>query len=86
MLKSSFAADFITPKLPLRDGETLISASRSFELGFFSRGNSKNRYLGIWYKKSPETAAWVANRNSPITDLCGVLIIGNDGNLVLLNQ
>nr|XP_034927180.1 G-type lectin S-receptor-like serine/threonine-protein kinase At1g11300 [Populus alba] len=73
--KTTVADQFST--LPLRDGETLISASRSLELGFFSRGNSKNRYLGIWYKKSPETAAWVANRNSPITDLYGVLTIGN---------
>jgi hypothetical protein len=45
LLKSSFAADFITPKLPLRDGETLISASRSFELGFFS---VETKRTGTW--------------------------------------
>ncbi|CAK7327514.1 unnamed protein product [Dovyalis caffra] len=82
----SLAADTITPDLPIKDGQTLISSSQTFELGFFSRGTSKNRYFGIWYKKSPETVVWVANRNSPLTDLFGVITIGNKGNLVLLNE
>ncbi|KAK9209424.1 hypothetical protein WN944_001790 [Citrus x changshan-huyou] len=58
-----------------------------FELGFFSPGNSKNiKYIGIWYKKSPDTVVWVANRNTPIHDPHGILAISNNGNLVLLNQ
>ncbi|KAK3199307.1 hypothetical protein Dsin_022722 [Dipteronia sinensis] len=79
------AADTITPTRFIRDGETLVSSRESFELGFFSPGNSTKRYLGIWYKKSNKTVVWVANRNNPIIDRQGVLTISNYGNLVLLN-
>lgn len=82
----SFAADMITPTQFIRDGETLISSSQSFELGFFSPGNSNNRYVGIWYKISPETVVWVANRKDPIPDHQGALTIDNNGSLVLVNQ
>ncbi|WKA12264.1 hypothetical protein VitviT2T_029674 [Vitis vinifera] len=67
-------------------GETLVSSGQSFELGFFSSRSSKNRYLGIWYKNTPQTVVWVANRNNPIVDSYGVLTIINNGTLVLLNQ
>ncbi|TXG67195.1 hypothetical protein EZV62_008470 [Acer yangbiense] len=80
------AADTITPTRFFCDGETLVSSPEIFELGFFSPGNSTKRYLGIWYKKSPETVVWVANRNNPINDRQGVLTIINYGNLVLLNK
>ncbi|KAH9651432.1 G-type lectin S-receptor-like serine/threonine-protein kinase [Citrus sinensis] len=85
-LQFSLAADSITPATFIRDGEKLVSPSQRFELGFFSPGNSKNRYLGVWYKKSPDTVVWVANRNCPILDPHGILAINNNGNLVLLNQ
>ncbi|GMN64564.1 hypothetical protein TIFTF001_033623 [Ficus carica] len=64
---------------------TLISHSQTFELGFFSPGNSTNRYVGIWYKRKPETVVWVANRNTPLTDSNGELTI-REGNIVLLNR
>ncbi|TXG67191.1 hypothetical protein EZV62_008466 [Acer yangbiense] len=80
------ATDIITPTRVIRDGETLVSSPEVFELGFFSPGNSTKRYLGIWYKKIPETVVWVANRNNPIIDREGVLTIINNGNLVLLNK
>ncbi|KAL5737873.1 hypothetical protein ACOSP7_030634 [Xanthoceras sorbifolium] len=80
------AADTITPTRFIHDGETLVSSRESFELGFFSPGSSMKRFLGIWYKKSPETVVWVANRNNPIIDRQGVLTINNYGNLVLLNK
>lgn len=70
----------------IRDGDKLISSSQRFELGFFSPGNSNNRYLGIWYKISLETFVWVANRNNPIPDKNGVLTMNSYGNLVLLNK
>ncbi|GAY55300.1 hypothetical protein CUMW_163410 [Citrus unshiu] len=70
----------------IRDGEKLVSSSQRFELGFFSPGKSKYRYLGIWYKQIPDTIVWVANRNSPIFDSNAVLTISNGGKLVLLNQ
>ncbi|KAJ0045509.1 hypothetical protein Pint_04391 [Pistacia integerrima] len=70
----------------MQDGDTLVSSAQRFELGFFSPGKSKNRYLGIWYKQSPETVVWVANRNNPILDTNGSLVISDDGNLLLLNE
>ncbi|XP_047947453.1 G-type lectin S-receptor-like serine/threonine-protein kinase At4g27290 isoform X4 [Salvia hispanica] len=70
----------------LRDGETLVSNGGNFELGFFSPGRSKDRYLGIWYKNIPvRTVVWVANRESPIKDSSGLLVINNTSSLVLSN-
>ncbi|KAI3695895.1 hypothetical protein L1987_78899 [Smallanthus sonchifolius] len=49
---------------------------------FFSPGKSKNRYLGIWYKKiSYGTVVWVANRDTPIKDKSGILKLSIHGNL-----
>ncbi|KAL6314162.1 hypothetical protein AAG906_011905 [Vitis piasezkii] len=38
------------------------SSGQSFELGSFSPGKSKNRYLRIWYKSTPQTDVWVAKQ------------------------
>uniref|UniRef100_A0A5B6YZ94 Receptor-like serine/threonine-protein kinase n=1 Tax=Davidia involucrata TaxID=16924 RepID=A0A5B6YZ94_DAVIN len=58
-----------------------------FQLGFFSPNNSKNRYLGIWYYNiTPQTIVWVANRNHPLNDSSGVMKIGENGNLILLDH
>ncbi|XWS51983.1 hypothetical protein CRYUN_Cryun11dG0028600 [Craigia yunnanensis] len=84
-MKLSFAADMIAPAQSISNGKTLVSSSESFELGFFSRGNSKNIFLGIWYKNIPGAVVWVANRNSPIADAGGVLTINSDGNLILFD-
>ncbi|XP_024021184.1 G-type lectin S-receptor-like serine/threonine-protein kinase At4g27290 [Morus notabilis] len=71
----------------ISDGTTLVSKEGSFEFGFFSVGNSKNRYVGIWYKNIPvQTVVWVANGCNPINDSSGSLTINNTGNLVLLYQ
>ncbi|XP_031280099.1 G-type lectin S-receptor-like serine/threonine-protein kinase At4g27290 [Pistacia vera] len=85
-MELSSAANMITPRQFIRDGETLISSSQNFELGFFSPGKSNYRYVGIWYKISPEIVMWVANRKDPIPDHQGALIISNNGSLVLINQ
>ncbi|VVB12208.1 unnamed protein product [Arabis nemorensis] len=73
----------------LRDGvnhKPLVSPKKTFELGFFSPGDSTRRYLGIWYGNIDDKAVvWVANRANPISDKSGVLTISNDGNLVLLD-
>ena len=83
----SFAVDIISPSQSIRDGSTLVSSDGSFELGFFSPGNPKNRYLGIWYKNIPvTTVVWVANRCNPINNTSGELMINSTGNLVLLGQ
>ena len=86
LCKTSFADDTITPKQSIVDGQELVSSGESFVLGFFSPGNSKKHYLGIWYKNiSPPTIVWVANRENPLNDSYGHLTIGADGNLVLLD-
>ncbi|KAL3503301.1 hypothetical protein ACH5RR_037750 [Cinchona calisaya] len=69
----------------MADNETLVSSGETFVLGFFKPQDSSFKYLGIWYKRSPETIVWVANREIPLTDSNGVLTIRNDGNLVLFN-
>ncbi|KAL0891121.1 hypothetical protein Bca101_015104 [Brassica carinata] len=78
--------DIITANQTLKDGDTIVSKGGSFELGFFSPGRSRNRYLGIWYKKvSLQTVVWVANRDSPLYDLSGALKINGNGRLCLFS-
>ncbi|RVW37238.1 G-type lectin S-receptor-like serine/threonine-protein kinase [Vitis vinifera] len=87
LLRISTAVDTITINQHIRAGETITSAGGTFELGFFSPGNSKNRYLGIWYKKvAPRTVVWVANRESPLTDSFRSLKVTQQGTLVLVND
>ncbi|KAK4605177.1 hypothetical protein RGQ29_013298 [Quercus rubra] len=83
-LRTSNTLDTITPSQFIRDGETLVSASRFFELGFFSPGSSKSRYVGIWFVVSSDTVVWVANRETPLENHHGVLKVTNKGILVLL--
>ncbi|KAL9444249.1 hypothetical protein AB3S75_017434 [Citrus x aurantiifolia] len=85
-MKVSLAADIVTPASFIRDGAKLVSSSQRFELGFFSPGKSKSRYLGIWFQQIPDAVVWVANRDRPISDNNAVLTISSNGNLVLLNQ
>ncbi|KAH6796519.1 S-locus lectin protein kinase family protein [Perilla frutescens var. hirtella] len=86
LLKISAETDSITASQSLRDGDTLVSSGGSFELGFFSPGVSKGRYLGIWYKNIPvQTVVWVANREAPVSDMSGSLEINITGSLKLLN-
>ncbi|KAF8414039.1 hypothetical protein HHK36_002038 [Tetracentron sinense] len=83
----STAADIIIQSQSISDDQSLVSQGGSFELGFFSPGISKNRYLGIWYTKVPvKTVVWVANRDNPLTNSSGVLKLDRKGNLVLVNQ
>ncbi|XP_060189355.1 G-type lectin S-receptor-like serine/threonine-protein kinase At4g27290 isoform X2 [Lycium barbarum] len=87
ILLTSAALDTITTDKSIRDGDTIISAGGIYELGFFSPGNSKNRYVGIWYKKiAPRTVIWVANRNIPLNDTSGVLTLKTNGVLVLVDD
>ena len=77
--------DTIAPNQLLKDGDTLVSKGRKFELGFFGPDNSSSsRYVGIWYADQPQkTVVWVANRDNPVNDSSGVLAINRYGNLVL---
>lgn len=80
------AMDSITPIQPIKDGQTLLSAREEFALGFFSPGDTKNRYVGIWYHKiSKRTVVWVANRENPVADSSGEFAIRSDGNLAVLD-
>jgi hypothetical protein len=65
----------------------LISKGEVFELGFFNPGNSNNRYVGIWYKNIPDRkVVWVANRDNPIKDNSGKLIISQSRFLALVDK
>lgn len=87
ILSISNTKDIITPGVSIRYGETLVSSGGSFQLGFFSPGNSSNRYLGIWYNGISQTVVWVANRENPLTHLsAGALNITDQGALVLLSD
>ncbi|XP_043695654.1 G-type lectin S-receptor-like serine/threonine-protein kinase B120 [Telopea speciosissima] len=86
ILPNCIAIDTISANQSITDGETLVSSGNIFELGFFSPGNSTNRYVGIWYKKTSYTqVVWVLNGLNPILDSHGSLSINNEGNLVLLD-
>jgi hypothetical protein len=84
-LRTSIPVDTITPSQSFSDGDTLISAGGRFQMGFFSPGNSRGRYLGIWYTISSGTVVWVANRDTPLNDHSGVLKL-TDKVLILLNS
>ncbi|KAJ9168974.1 hypothetical protein P3X46_020446 [Hevea brasiliensis] len=82
MLCSS--VDTIARNQTIKEGQLLISEENHFALGFFSPGNSRYRYLGIWFHTiSEQTVVWVANRDNPITGSSGVLSVNHNGNLVL---
>ncbi|WMV39799.1 hypothetical protein MTR67_033184 [Solanum verrucosum] len=76
----------ITTTQFLKDGDKIASHSGSFEMGFFSPGDSENRYVGIWYKNiSVRTVVWVANREAPLTGASSILKVIEPGILVLVN-
>ncbi|KAH6764082.1 hypothetical protein C2S51_015331 [Perilla frutescens var. frutescens] len=83
ILKLSFAADTLSADQSLADGDILISPNQKYELGFFSPGSSTSRFLGIWYKATPDVVVWVANRENPINGSQGVLALAKNGNLNL---
>lgn len=82
---SSCSSDTISTDKPIRDGDLIISKSKTFALGFFTPGKSTSHYVGIWYNNLPnQTVVWVANRDTPINnDTFGILSIDPIGNLVL---
>ncbi|XP_019707363.1 G-type lectin S-receptor-like serine/threonine-protein kinase At4g27290 isoform X1 [Elaeis guineensis] len=82
----SHSTDTLLPTQSISDGQTLVSANNTFELGFFSPNNSSNRYLGIWYHQIPQqTIVWTANRDSPIADTSGLLKFSDDGDLMIVD-
>ncbi|KAK7846697.1 g-type lectin s-receptor-like serine/threonine-protein kinase [Quercus suber] len=83
------ARDTLTFRNPINDnqGESLVSAGKIFELGFFTpSGSSKHgRYVGIWnYKSSPMVVVWVANRIEPVSSkTTGAFTSSENGDLQL---
>ncbi|XP_039013628.1 G-type lectin S-receptor-like serine/threonine-protein kinase At4g27290 [Hibiscus syriacus] len=79
------AADTLAPAQSLRNGSTLVSPGQIFELGFFSPGESKKYYLGIWYKRLTDTVVWVGNRENPVIDSHAFLNISSTGYLLIFD-
>ncbi|KAH7662009.1 S-receptor-like serine/threonine-protein kinase protein [Dioscorea alata] len=81
-----YTTDTLSPTQPLSENQTLVSASGTFTLGFFTPTNiSNNRYVGIWYHNLPiQTIVWVANRQHPIPQSStGVLTLTTNGTLII---
>lgn len=87
-IQHSLGGDTLSWCQSLTGDQTLVSKEGHFELGFFSPGNSKKYYIGIWYRKvSPQTVIWVANREVPISNtLSAELKMTENGNLDLLSS
>ncbi|KAJ0552882.1 putative protein kinase RLK-Pelle-DLSV family [Helianthus annuus] len=86
LTSSNSSSNIIAVNKNLSDGETIISGDATFELGFFSPGSSRNRYLGIWYKNTtPSVVVWVANRETPLIDTSGIVKLDSQGTLSLVN-
>nr|GME03303.1 G-type lectin S-receptor-like serine/threonine-protein kinase At4g27290 [Ipomoea batatas] len=82
------ARDTISSTQSLKYGDTIISSSGAFEMGFFSPTNSShNIYVGIWFKQmSIRTIVWVANRDTPLTNTSSLALqIINPGRLALVD-
>ncbi|XVE62859.1 hypothetical protein DITRI_Ditri06bG0153600 [Diplodiscus trichospermus] len=68
--------------------QRLASKGGVFELGFFTPGNSKSYYVGVWYKgQRTQTVVWVANRDQPVSDpFSSELRLLENGSLALINS
>ncbi|XP_071685778.1 G-type lectin S-receptor-like serine/threonine-protein kinase At4g27290 isoform X2 [Rutidosis leptorrhynchoides] len=85
-LSTCSAVNTISVNQNITDGDTIISKNQKFELGFFSPGISKNRYLGIWFKNtSPLTVVWVANRKTPLNNTLAKITLSSRGTLSIVN-
>lgn len=83
----ALGSDTITANNSISGDQTITSSGGSFELGFYKPGNSSNYYISMWYKKvSTKTIAWVANRDTPVTDIYSTSLQIIDANLVLSNK
>ncbi|CAN6236365.1 unnamed protein product [Urochloa humidicola] len=80
-------SDVLSKGINITDGKTLVSAGGSFTLGFFASGVTTRRYLGIWFSvtNASDAVCWVANRDRPLGDTSGVLMVTDTGNLLLLD-
>lgn len=74
------ATNTITSTQFIKDPEIMVSNGSLFKMGFFSPGNSTKRYFGIWYNTtSLFTVIWISNRENPLNDSSGVVMVSEDG-------
>lgn len=68
----------------LKDKQELVSAF--FKLKLFKFENTNSWYFGIWYNNGyvQKKAVWIANRNNPISERSGRLIVDSHGRLRIL--
>ncbi|KAL0308031.1 UNVERIFIED_CONTAM: G-type lectin S-receptor-like serine/threonine-protein kinase [Sesamum calycinum] len=79
LLKFSVAVDTLFPNQTITIGQTLVSQSQVFEMGFFSPGRSGNIYLGIW----DGSVVWSVNSSGLASN--PILQLLDTGNLVLVD-
>ncbi|GLU14526.1 hypothetical protein SLE2022_310880 [Rubroshorea leprosula] len=88
--------DAIEQGKQLRYGELLQSSSGIFKLGFFLSSSMTNEsYFGLWYDsdrlegEENDTRVWrplwIANREAPIFNRSGILVVDSDGNLKIFS-
>ncbi|GLT45641.1 hypothetical protein SLA2020_194590 [Shorea laevis] len=87
-LQFGSSANNIAPSKSIKYPEAIISNGSKFQLGFFSPANSTDLYVGIWYNgiDPVKGVIWVANREKPLKDSSGTMMISRDGNLVVVNR
>lgn len=79
------ARDNFTQNQIIKVGDTLVSKSGIYVLGFFQ--GVGGRYLGIWFTFSKDTIIWVANRENPIPDGASAsLQLTSDGDLIIVDR
>ncbi|GLT46117.1 hypothetical protein SLA2020_253810 [Shorea laevis] len=90
--------DTLEQSKQLRYGELLQSSNGIFKLGLFLSSSMANgSYLGIRYDsyegrlvgeendKRVWGPLWIANRDAPIFNLSGILVVDSNGNLKILS-
>ncbi|KAK1584622.1 hypothetical protein Q3G72_034570 [Acer saccharum] len=84
------AVDVLNQGDVLNSSASLVSRNELFTLRFFnlsSNGdyNTNYSYLGIFYRynTNPGKPFWLANRDMPITDNSGALVIDETGKLII---
>ncbi|KVI04199.1 Apple-like protein [Cynara cardunculus var. scolymus] len=65
----------------LDGADYLESPKGTFQMGFFQ--GKEGRYIGIWYAMDNTTVVWVANRDNPVLDSTGALIVAEEGVRIL---
>ncbi|CAL5344756.1 unnamed protein product [Camellia sinensis] len=67
------ANDMLNQFQKINDSGALVSSRRDFKLGFFSKSNSRSRYLGIWYNNIPGGLKTGDNGNLILLDSGGIV-------------